>query len=330
MTELKVMVGVAGSGKSTYIESHVTDKDLVLSSDSIRLELFGSLVKGNSPEANKETFEVLHKRLEEAVKSGKYETIYYDATNLSRKRRMALYQKYSAKVKVTIVIFIKPLETILKQNSIRDEDKFVPEEVIKSMYESMEVPRLTVDCDDIEVVSDFNDFKDEINLIPGLKHDSPYHAEDVDKHIQMTVMGVKRLTDLPVHDYFDLQIVAEFHDLGKAMTKKPSKATHAAHNYFMSVNGSHSTFVGHEKVSAFYVLSYFHTFEELTPRNLSIVEVIYQHMNAHNGVSDKMIRKYHLTDREIRMLKVFAEVDSKSRIVDKDVYDKYIELLNTK
>ena len=45
MTELKVMVGVAGSGKSTYIESHVTDKDLVLSSDSIRLELFGSLVK---------------------------------------------------------------------------------------------------------------------------------------------------------------------------------------------------------------------------------------------------------------------------------------------
>ena len=68
----------------------------------------------------------------------------------------------------------------------------------------------------------------------------------------------------------------------------------------------------------------------MTPRNLSIVEVIYQHMNAHNGVSDKMIRKYHLTDREIRMLKVFAEVDSKSRIVDKDVYDKYIELLNTK
>ena len=175
MTELKVMVGVAGSGKSTYIESHVTDKDLVLSSDSIRLELFGSLVKGNSPEANKETFEVLHKRLNEAVKSGKYETIYYDATNLSRKRRMALYQKYSDKVKVTIVIFIKPLETILKQNSTRDKDKFVPEDVIKSMYESMEIPRLTVDCDDIEVVSDFNDFKDEINLIPGLKHDSPYH-----------------------------------------------------------------------------------------------------------------------------------------------------------
>jgi len=53
-------------------------------------------------------------------------------------------------------------------------------------------------------------------------------------------------------------------------------------------------------------------------------------MNAHNGVSDKMVRKYHLTEREIRMLKVFAEVDSKSRIVDKDVYDKYIELLNTK
>lgn len=330
MAEIKVMVGVAGSGKSTYIETHVTDKDLVLSSDSIRLELFGSLIDGNSPEANKKTFEVLHERLDEAVKSGKYETIYYDATNLSRKRRMKIYQKYSKDVKVTIVIFIKPLETILKQNNLRDEDKFVPEEVIKSMYESMEVPRLTVDCDNIEVVSDFNDFKDEINLIPDLKHDSPYHAEDVATHIKMTVMGVKSLTVLPSDDYDDLQVVAEFHDLGKAITKKPSKSTNAAHDYFMSVNGSHSIFSRHEKVSAFYVLSYFHTFKELTPRNLSIVEVVYQHMNAHNGISDKMIRKYNLTDRELRMLKIFDEVDSKARILNKDVYDKYIELLNSK
>ena len=28
-------------------------------------------------------------------------------------------------------------------------------------------------------------------MIKGMKHDSPYHAEDVDTHIQMTIDGAK-------------------------------------------------------------------------------------------------------------------------------------------
>ena len=34
-------------------------------------------------------------------------------------------------------------------------------------------------------------FEDEIAMIKGMKHDSPYHAEDVDTHIQMTIDGAK-------------------------------------------------------------------------------------------------------------------------------------------
>lgn len=39
MTIVKVLIGVAGVGKSTYIEKVKTEKSLVLSSDGLRIEL---------------------------------------------------------------------------------------------------------------------------------------------------------------------------------------------------------------------------------------------------------------------------------------------------
>ena len=43
MTVVKVLIGVAGVGKSTYIEQHKTEKSLVLSSDELRIELFKAI-----------------------------------------------------------------------------------------------------------------------------------------------------------------------------------------------------------------------------------------------------------------------------------------------
>ena len=43
MTVIKVLIGVAGVGKSTYIQKVKTEKSLVLSSDELRIELFGDL-----------------------------------------------------------------------------------------------------------------------------------------------------------------------------------------------------------------------------------------------------------------------------------------------
>lgn len=48
MTVIKMLIGVAGVGKSTYIKQHKTEKSLVLSSDELRIELFGSLEAGNT------------------------------------------------------------------------------------------------------------------------------------------------------------------------------------------------------------------------------------------------------------------------------------------
>ena len=235
MTVIKVLIGVAGVGKSTYIEQHKTEKSLVLSSDDLRVELFGDLEAGNAPEAIPVVFKTLHERMKEALLSKQYDTIFFDATNLSRKLRKGFYQQFKKYAEIEAVVLVKPLATIIEQNSQRVGFAKVPESVIRRMYESLQVPRIDVDCDKIQVIGDYKAFEDEIAMIKGMKHDSPYHAEDVDTHIQMTIDGAKAQSESIYYTKDEIVTLAELHDLGKGITKKPSQSRGVAHDYFVEV-----------------------------------------------------------------------------------------------
>ena len=328
MTVVKVLIGVAGVGKSTYIEQHKTEKSLVLSSDAFRIELFGDLEAGNAPEAIPVVFKTLHERMKEALLSKQYDTIFYDATNLSRKLRKGFYEQFKKYAEIEAIVLVKPLTTILEQNAQRSGFAKVPESVIRRMYESLQVPRISVDCDKIEVIGDFEDFAEEISMIKGMKHDSPYHAEDVDTHIQMTIDGAKAQEYSTHYTKDEIVTLAELHDLGKGITKKPSQSRGVAHDYFVEVHGSHSMFDNHANVGAMYALVKFK--EELNKSNLKIIEAIYQHMNAHNGFSEKMIKKHKLDNSLLVLSNDFAKIDSNSRNIDDEIYTHYIELLNKK
>ena len=328
MTVVKVLIGVAGVGKSTYIEQHKTEKSLVLSSDELRIELFGDLEAGNAPEAIPVVFKTLHERMKEALLSKQYDTIFYDATNLSRKLRKGFYEQFKKYAEIEAIVLVKPLTTILEQNSQRSGFAKVPESVIRRMYESLQVPRISVDCDKIEVIGEFEDFAEEISMIKGMKHDSPYHAEDVDTHIQMTIDGAKAQEYSTHYTKDEIVTLAELHDLGKGITKKPSQSRGVAHDYFVEVHGSHSMFDNHANVGAMYALVKFK--EELNKSNLKIIEAIYQHMNAHNGFSEKMIKKHKLDNSLLVLSNDFAKIDSNSRNIDDEIYTHYIELLNKK
>lgn len=78
MTVVKVLIGVAGVGKSTYIQKVKT----------------------------------LHERMKEALLSKQYDTIFYDATNLSRKLRKGFYQQFKKYAEIEAVVLVKPLATI--------------------------------------------------------------------------------------------------------------------------------------------------------------------------------------------------------------------------
>ena len=328
MTVVKVLIGVAGVGKSTYIQKVKTEKSLVLSSDELRIELFGGLEAGNQPEATPVVFKILHERMKEALLSKQYDVIFYDATNLSRKLRKGFYEQFKKYAEIEAIVLAKPLATILEQNAQRSGFAKVPENVIRRMYESLQVPRISVDCDKIEVIGEFEDFAGEIAMIKGMKHDSPYHAEDVDTHIQMTIDGAKAQEPSPYYTKDEIVTLAELHDLGKGITKKPSQSRGVAHDYFVEVHGSHSMFDNHANVGAMYALVKFK--EELNKSNLKIIEAIYQHMNAHNGFSEKMIKKHKLDNSLLVLSNDFAKIDSNSRNIDDEIYTHYIELLNKK
>lgn len=328
MTVIKMLIGVAGVGKSTYIKQHKTEKSLVLSSDELRIELFGDLEAGNTPEAIPVVFKTLHERMKEALLSKQYDTIFYDATNLNRKLRKGFYEQFKKYAEIEAIVLVKPLATILEQNAQRSGFAKVPESVIRRMYESLQVPRISVDCDKIEVIGDFEDFAKEIAMIKGMKHDSPYHAEDVDTHIQMTIDGAKAQEPSTYYTKDEIVTLAELHDLGKGITKKPSQSRGVAHDYFVEVHGSHSMFDNHANVGAMYALVKFK--EELNKSNLKIIEAIYQHMNAHNGFSEKMIKKHKLDNSLLVLSNDFAKIDSNSRNIDDEIYTHYIELLNKK
>lgn len=196
------------------------------------------------------------------------------------------------------------------------------------MYESLQVPRIGVDCDKIEVIGEFEDFAEEISMIKGMKHDSPYHAEDVDTHIQMTIDGAKAQEHSTHYTKDEIVTLAELHDLGKGITKKPSQARGVAHDYFVEVHGSHSMFANHQYVGAMYALVKFK--DDLSESKLKIVEAIYQHMKAHDGISAKAIKKDKLDEDTLALIQDFAEIDSASRIIDEAIYEKYMSLLGQK
>ena len=325
MTVIKVLIGVAGVGKSTYIKQNKTEKSLVLSSDDLRIELFGSLEAGNKPDSTPIVFQTLHERMKEAVLSKKYDTIFYDATNLSRKLRKGFYQQFKKYAEIEAVVLVKPLATIIEQNSKRVGFAKVPESVIRRMYESLQVPRIGVDCDKIEVIGDFEDFAGEIAMIKGMKHDSPYHAEDVDTHIQMTIDGAKAQEPSIHYTKDEIVTLAELHDLGKGITKKPSQSRGIAHDYFVEIHGSHSMFANHQYVGAVYALVKFK--DDLSESNLKIVEAIYQHMKAHDGLTAKAIKSDKLDEDTVALIEDFAKIDSASRIIDDVIYEKYMSLL---
>ena len=82
MNKLVMLVGLPGSGKSTYAGKLKKEGVIIHSSDRVREEL-GDV---NDQSKNEEVFRILHKRIKDDLKSGK--SVAYDATNLNRKRRI--------------------------------------------------------------------------------------------------------------------------------------------------------------------------------------------------------------------------------------------------
>ena len=325
-----VMVGVPGSGKSTYAESLGLK---IISSDAIRERDYAHLTNSelHTPQVNKEVFEKAWNEMKECNTS-----FVFDATNLNRKKRINLYRYLKALgYLVEINIVIEPLSVILKQNKMRK--RRVPVSVIKKMYASMQPPRVGIDCDIFNIINRYpmlskdlymaqvdlflsmkvkgisgliedyisSEWKEElVNIVKS--HDTPYHLESIDEHINMCFINAEDfLKNTSLNYHAAIYLTTILHDLGKSVTK----------------NGGH--YFGHENVSSIYallLLSEVYNIKTIT-KNMDtiitvVVEVILSHMMAHQGISDKVIKRHKLNDTELKLIELFKNIDQVSRVVD--------------
>jgi protein phosphatase len=122
---LVVLVGAAGSGKSTFAARHFAPSE-VLSSDAFR-----ELVSGDpaNQAATRPAFAALHATL--ALRLGERHLTVVDATNVQANARRQLTRRAAeAGVRAIAVVLDLPIDVVLARNAAR-QDRVVPEAAVR-------------------------------------------------------------------------------------------------------------------------------------------------------------------------------------------------------
>ena len=265
--KLVMMVGLAGSGKSTFAENFIQlNGGYIVSSDKIRGELYGDENCQNNPS---KVFEILEKRVKAHLRSG--DNAVYDATNLSMKRRKAFLDGIkSIDCEKVCFIVATPFELCVEQDSKRDRK--VGYNVIKRQRENFQCPFFYEGWDKIILINeraqDINYLDNLVRELKDVPHDNPHHEYPIGKHmiaaeeycVRMASFALELMNkeDTPEKDkplylkeseqWIFLAVAAKYHDLGKKATKA-----------FFDAKGNPSEvahFYNHQNVSSYEIISH--------------------------------------------------------------------------
>ena len=136
--KLYIMMGVPGSGKTTWCKNNINfDESVYISRDTIRF----SILKPNEPyfSKEKEVYKTFTNQIAQALKRGK--NVYADQTSLDEKARAKLINSLEDRSYEIHVIWLNtPLGQCLKQNSLRTGLSRVPDESIIQMSKRLTRP----------------------------------------------------------------------------------------------------------------------------------------------------------------------------------------------
>lgn len=140
MSTIYTLIGLPASGKSTFTKA--MDGCVVVSSDAIREELFGSaeVQRGHS-----HVFAIARERIAMAIRDDR--DVVFDATNLTvGARRVALDQEAHH----VAVLFTTPVDECKRRNALRE--RHVPEIAIDKMALRLVAPTLGEGFDEVWVL----------------------------------------------------------------------------------------------------------------------------------------------------------------------------------
>ncbi|MEO1069155.1 MAG: AAA family ATPase [Cyanobacteria bacterium J06638_6] len=136
---LLVLVGIPGSGKSTWANARVASgRYRLVSTDLIRTELYGSATcQGDWRQIWQRVLDHWYQGLT-AIHRGELEGVIYDATNARRRHRRAAIAAARAAGfgAITLVWFDIPLELALTRN--RSRSRQVPAAIIATMHRQLQ------------------------------------------------------------------------------------------------------------------------------------------------------------------------------------------------
>lgn len=315
MSKLIYTVGIPGSGKSFATkEIAKKEKAVVLSTDDLRMELFGSHAKQKKTSL---LFYELYKRANKHLASG--QSVIIDATNIDREKRMKALKKFGYPT-AECYYFDTPYDLCLKRNQKRKRN--VEESIMIKMRKNLHFPFPNEGWNAVHIIHEpssygltkedilsflRHDFSYEtlrafllkfpfLSEMYGFDQESPYHQFPLCQHTYHVMQYIQEYYE--GQDKEKMLLAALFHDSGKPFCKtyKPAKG--------------HYSYFGHEHVSAQLACHFLLEAGFDTSFVCDVVHLIDMHMLINYGGEEGANQIYHLLGAEqLTNLYFFLEAD---------------------
>lgn len=282
MQQLILMVGIPGSGKSTFVSqiAETLNNFEVVSSDVYRKIMFGS---ESCQENGDILFRCIHTDIETFLKDGK--TVIFDATNIKykdRKQVLDIARKVEKIYNIHIYKIAYVMHTSIEQCIINDagRERKVTPTIIWKFAKNFNCPQYFEGFNDIKFTNfssyncdAFNQFNEKMEHFDQC---NPHHVYELGEHC-------RKLAQISFNEGEDeiFTMAAKLHDVGKLDTQT-FDSSGVAHYY------------NHENVSTLRAINFTSeaAFEINKDALLHMYFLINNHMKIRTIKTEKSIKKY--------------------------------------